>query len=349
MKILAGLLIVFLAGTLAGIVLLPTKFMRKYRFENYWLIYGVVGAVIIPWCLAFGSVPHLLHVYSEMPWKVLLLPPIFGLSWGLAAMLTGLCASRIGLSLTYALVVGVGASVGSLVPLLCFSIETFRTTAGAFLLAGVAVMFGGLILIALAGRKRERQSKQKDAHASRRDGTVSLSPARYLLWLITAVLAGSIGAGLNFSFVFGQPIAVAAQSAGASANHATYAVWALAMLGGMLPNVVYPLVLCVRNNSWNLFLASPGLDLPLSITMGCLLIGSVTVYGVGAIFLGPLGTSVGWGIMQILQIVSGNVSGFLTGEWQGADSSVLRLVLIGLAILTIASVLMAIGNYVHAG
>jgi L-rhamnose-H+ transport protein len=347
-KILAGLLIVFLAGTLAGIVLLPTKFMRKYRFENYWLIYGLVGAVIIPWSLASASVPHLFHLYSKMPWKVLLLPPIFGLSWGLAAMLCGLCASRIGLSLTYALVVGAGASVGSLVPLLFFSIETFRTMAGFFLLFGVAVMIGGLALITHAGRNRERQSPQQSTRSSQQEHAVSLSPSKYLLWLITAVFAGSIGAGLNFSFVFGQPIAVAAQRSGASATNATYAIWALAMLGGMVPNLVYPLVLCVRNNSWNLFLASPGTDVPLSISMGCLLIGSVALYGLGAVFLGPLGTSVGWGIMQIMQIVAGNVSGFLTGEWRGANSSVVRWVLIGLGILVLASGLMAFGNYVQA-
>jgi len=48
---------------MAGSALSPIKFVRKYRFENYWLIYGLTGTVVIPWALALSATPHLFSVY----------------------------------------------------------------------------------------------------------------------------------------------------------------------------------------------------------------------------------------------------------------------------------------------
>ena len=75
--------------------------------------------------------------------------------------------------------------------------------------------------------------------------------------------------------------------------------------------------------------------------------GSTVVYGFGAVKLGVLGTSVGWGIMQIMQIVVGNASGFITGEWKLAGDKSIRLLLAGILILVAASVVMAYGNYIQ--
>jgi hypothetical protein len=76
--------------------------------------------------------------------------------------------------------------------------------------------------------------------------------------------------------------------------------------------------------------------------------GSTVLYGLGAVRLGLLGTSVGWGIMQITQIIIGNLSGFLTGEWKTAGKKPVRSMIMGVAVLVIASVVMAYGNYIQA-
>src|SRR4030095_7711438 len=115
MSLATGFMLVLLSGIMAGSALSPIKFVRKYRFENYWLIFGLIGTAIIPWVLALSMTPHLSAAYAQVSWKGLLLPPAFALSWGIASMLGGLCVSRIGLSLSYALVIGIGASAGSLV------------------------------------------------------------------------------------------------------------------------------------------------------------------------------------------------------------------------------------------
>jgi L-rhamnose-H+ transport protein len=346
MSLLAGFFLILLSGVMAGSALSPIKFIRKYQFENYWLIYALTGTVIIPWALALSLTPHLFHVYSPLPWKVLLLPPAFAFSWGIASMLGGLCVSRIGLSLSYALVIGIGASSGSIVPLLYFSPQTLSTTAGRCILLGIAVMLGGLVLVTWAGQQKESQSLAA-AVRSGQEHSAQKRTQSYAAWVLVAVLAGVLSAGLNFSFAFGHGVAESAQSAGASATSATYAVWALAMLGGMVPSLVYACVLCFRNHTWGRFLNAPGRDVIFSILLGVLFMGSTVLYGLGAVRLGVLGTSVGWGIMQIMQIVVGNASGFLTGEWKLATSGSIRLMFTGIGVLIAASTIMAYGNYLQ--
>jgi L-rhamnose-H+ transport protein len=336
MELLFGLVLVVLSGGMAGTALTPIKFMRGYRFENYWLIHSLTGTVVLPWLLAYCAVPDLSKVYASVPALDLIRPPLFALSWGIASTLGGLCVVRIGLSLTYALIIGIGAAAGTLVPLAYFSPQIFGSVPGTVIVGGVAVMIAGLVLVTKAGRARERMEKAKAPQVPRRS---------YLAGISMATLAGILSTGLNFSFAFSQNLVAAARNTGASESSATYPVWAIAMLGGMVPNISYALAGCVRNQSWRQFTATLIPDLPLGMLMGTLFIGSTTVYGLGAVQLGALGTSVGWGIMQIVQIVVGNLGGFFTGEWKSAGPEPVRMMFASLAMLCAASVLMAYGNH----
>jgi hypothetical protein len=60
--------------------------------------------------------------------------------------------------------------------------------------------------------------------------------------------------------------------------------------------------------------------------------------------LGALGTSAGWGLFQILMIMSANVSGLVTGEWSGAGRRAVRTLLAGLVLLGAATISMSLAN-----
>lgn len=338
MEILLGLLLVLVSGVMAGSALTPIKFMRGYRFENYWLVHSLTGTVALPWLLAFWAVPNLRAVYAGVAAGDLLRPPLFALSWGIASTLGGLCVGRIGLSLAYALIIGIGASAGTLVPLAYFSPEIFGTPSGMVILLGVVVMVAGLVVVTKAGRARDRKTAGSGPEVTR---------GSYMAGVAMAVLAGILSSGLNFSFAFSSQLIATARSAGASEASATYPVWAIAMAGGMIPNLAYALTGCVRNHSWARFGETAKPDLLLGVFMGALFFGSTAIYGVGAVQLGVLGTSIGWGIMQIVQIAAGNLGGFITGEWKHAGPGPVRTMFVGLAVLCLASVLMAYGNYLQ--
>ena len=190
MGLLVGLVLVFMSGAMVGTAMVPIRFMRKYQFENYWSVYNLFATIPIPWCLAFATVPNLLGVYSQLPASTLIMPPLFGLCWGIASTLGGMCISRIGLSLTYALISGIGVS-GALIPLLYFSPQTFLTKAGAFLLLGVAIMIIGLVIVARAGREKERREKAETAARQGQGTPKSFIQGSFAVGLAMAMLAGN--------------------------------------------------------------------------------------------------------------------------------------------------------------
>jgi len=52
--------------------------------------------------------------------------------------------------------------------------------------------------------------------------------------------------------------------------------------------------------------------------MAVLCVGAISLYGMAAVYLGPLGTSIGWGLLQIFMIMIATMSEVLTAEWRNA-------------------------------
>jgi len=75
--------------------------------------------------------------------------------------------------------------------------------------------------------------------------------------------------------------------------------------------------------------------------MGVLWMGAFAVYGVGSVYLGDLGTSVGWALFQIFMIMTANGSGLLTSEWRGAPPSAKYGMAASLLLLASATFLLA--------
>src|SRR6266571_7576040 len=66
-----GLAAVVLAGVLQGLFAVPMKYAPRWNYENIWLIFSLVGMVVLPWMLTTATVPHLREVYSLTPMSVL--------------------------------------------------------------------------------------------------------------------------------------------------------------------------------------------------------------------------------------------------------------------------------------
>ncbi len=148
---------------------------------------------------------------------------------------------------------------------------------------------------------------------------------------------------LNYALAFGKPILQRAVELGASPAHATYAVWSIALLGGLAVNLIYCVYLLNRNRSWSGF-GARGYDWLGAVLMGLMWMGSIALYGVATTYLGPSGAAIGWGLFSIFVILAANISGILTGEWRSVGSGPLRKLGVGLSLLTLASAVMAWGN-----
>jgi L-rhamnose-H+ transport protein len=328
--VVAGVSLVMVAGLMSGSCMLPSKFVRAWKWENMWLVFSVVSLVIIPWILAIAFVDRLFETYRALALQQLAIPILLGAGWGIAQILFGVSVKRLGLGIAYAIIVGLGAVLGMLVPLFVQQRALANEHVLRLILSGVVVMSIGIFLTAWSGQIKERATAipQSPSHGS------------YLAAVFLAVLCGLLAPMLNYSFAFGQDIAKTAEVFGNQPVHAAYAVWPIGLAGGLIPNAVYSLWLLGKNGTWALFHSTPP-DFLRSSLMGVLWMGAFALYGMSATYLGALGTSVGWGLLQIFMIMTATIAGVLTGEWKHACRSARLLLGSGIASLTVAIVLLA--------
>jgi L-rhamnose-H+ transport protein len=159
-----------------------------------------------------------------------------------------------------------------------------------------------------------------------------------------AILCGLAAPMLNYSFAFGQDIAKEAILWGTPQVRAGYAVWPIGLAGGLIPNVAYSLYLLSENRSWAIFRSTTLPDGLKASLMGVLWMGAFSLYGMGALYLGSFGTSIGWGLLQIFMILTATLSGVLTGEWNRSAPLAKQILGLGLACLVGATVLLALAN-----
>ena len=337
-----GIALTLLAGLMSGNCMLPLKFNRRWKYENTWLVFSVVSLVILPWALALGLVDHIFETYRSLSWFQIALPFLFGIGWGIAQVLFGISVLRLGLGLAYAIIVGLGALLGTLVPLFVQHRSQVGETALIEILAGVAVMIAGIALSARGGQIRERHTIEIEGRGPETDSSTPPSN-KYLGAVLLAILCGVMAPMLNFSFAFGQDIAHQAVLLGNTQLHAAYAVWPVGLAGGFLPNIAYSLYLLKKNRTWARFTLVSS-DIFWAILMGALWMGAFALYGMSSSYLGSLGTSIGWGLFQIFMIMTATLSGVVTGEWKRAPTSSKLLLTSGFVCLAVATTLLATGN-----
>jgi hypothetical protein len=124
---------------------------------------------------------------------------------------------------------------------------------------------------------------------------------------------------------------------------ATFAVWAISLLGGVAVNLIYPGYLMTKKKTWGL-LARNWKELGLSIAMGVQMALAVVLIGKGMLLLGAFGASVGFGIQQAAQMAGGQGLGFISGEWKGVHGKPRSQMYIAIGILLVAAMIMAYGN-----
>jgi L-rhamnose-H+ transport protein len=61
-------IMIFMIGGLAGAIFyMPLKKVKDWAWESYWMIYAVVGLLIVPWVLAIILSPNIFDVLKAAP------------------------------------------------------------------------------------------------------------------------------------------------------------------------------------------------------------------------------------------------------------------------------------------
>lgn len=331
-----GILEILAGGLMSGAFALGMKYARRWSWENIWLVYSVVGLLLLPALITILSVPSLAEVYASVSVQTLFTTALFGFGWGVANVLCGLAFPRIGIALSFAIVIGLSASLGSLVPLVVLAPAKLVHLSGLCVVAGVGLALLGIGLLGWARRQREIAQDQNSA-ASMRSTTRT--------GLILCVAAGLLAPMLNFSFAFGSRISTAALNHGASPQNAVNAIWLVALFGGFIGNAGYCAVLLAQKHSFGKFVVGGALShWALAGSMGVLWTLGLFCYGWGANLLGDMKAIVGWPVFQAITIITSTFIGVASGEWKDAPSWFVRRSCLGVTLLIVAIVLISSGN-----
>jgi L-rhamnose-H+ transport protein len=333
-----GMAVIFISGALNGAFALPMKFTRQWKWENTWLVFAASALLVIPWLLAAGFVPHLAEVYRGVSTRALLAPLIFGFLWGIAQVTFGLGISAVGMALAFAVVAGLSCLSGALVPLLVLDPADLLRPRGVLLLISMPILFAGLVLYGMAGRRREKEQTPAGA----RPGAAAMT---FMTGLAICIFTGIFGSNINLGFAFSGRILEKAVALGALPVTSTYASWALVLGAGFIPNLLYCLLLLFRNGTWPLFLR-PGSarETGLAIAMGLLWLSGMVGYGIGATLVGKYGTSLGYTLFITAMILSSNFLGILTGEWKATSSRTRRVLTAAVVVILISVIVLNLGG-----
>jgi len=333
-----GLFWVFAAGVTQGAFILPMKFIRRWAWEHVWFVYSVIAFFVLPWVVAWKTVPHLGTVCSMAPTQVLWQTAAFGMGWGAGSVFFGLGVDALGMALGFSLATGIYTALGALVPMVVLTPGLILTTNGFLIVAGNAITIVGVVLLALAGDLRDKQSDKMETH--------SLRPrASFSTGLTICILSGVLSGMLNFVYAFGKPISEVAQHLGATKENALNVLWLVALPAGGIVNVGYCFYLMFKRRSWaQIYHGTAGMDWLLALLMSVLWTGSVIIYGWSANRLGSMGPSLGWSLWNALTIITTVVCGFLTHEWDGVRRRPLKLLLEGIVLLILATIVLGLGG-----
>ena len=333
-----GMAVIFISGALNGSFPLPMKYTRQWKWENTWLVFAATALLIIPWLLAVGFVPHLEDVYRGVSSRALLAPLIFGFLWGIAQVTFGLGISAVGMALAFAVVAGLSCLSGSLVPLLVLDPADLLRPRGILLLISMPILFLGLTLYGMAGRRREKEQRPAGGAA----GATAMS---FMTGLAICIFTGIFGSNINLGFAFSGPIQARAVALGAAKLIATYASWALVLGAGFIPNLLYCFLLLFRNRTWPLFRKPGGArETGLAVAMALLWLSGMVGYGIGATLVGKYGTSLGYALFITAMILSSNFLGILTGEWKATSQTTRRALAVAVVVILTSVLVLNLGG-----
>lgn len=332
-----GFALVFVAAIAGGALAVPLKKRRSFELENIYIPATIVMMLVLPFLMAAFVLPHWPQALRASGNTTVWAGAAYGMGWGIGSILFGYGVTLAGMSVGFAIIMGINTAVGSILPFVVKSRAEILTPAGGVILAGIAGCILGVAICGKAGAIRERQAQA--GGQQRRFGAA----------LLICVASGVLSSCANLGFAFTSRVGDEALKLGASPVFSTLASWMPVFWGATVSLLFWFGGLQIRRGTWRKN-AGPGAahDWWMGVLMGIIWFLATIPYGMGAYYLGRLGTSVGWAVNIAFSLVVANVFGFMTREWSGAPPRALRTLYSGLGILIAAIVLLGVGSSMTA-
>jgi L-rhamnose-H+ transport protein len=163
---LVPLMAVVFAGCMNGSFAAPMTRMRGWQWQHTWFVWSLLAMFVIPVSVMAATVSNVGAVYRIAGPGAIASTAFYGVLWGAGTVLFGLGISRIGIALSFGIVLGTSSSVGTLVPSLVLRWGRALSHADLLVLIGAAFVLMGVAFSARSGWLRESTRSERSNRSS---------------------------------------------------------------------------------------------------------------------------------------------------------------------------------------
>jgi L-rhamnose-H+ transport protein len=352
---LVGVVFHWLGGLASASFYVPYKGVRRWSWEIFWLVGGVFSWIIAPWLFAGVRTHGLLGVLAAVPADTLFWCWLWGALWGFGGLTFGLTMRYLGMSLGMAVALGLTTVIGTMGPPIFRGqvLALASSASGLTTLGGIVIAILGIVVVARAGRAKERELTAKER-------TAAIAEFDFRKGILVAAFSGVMSSCFAFGLAAGAPIRELTLAAGTDPLWQGLPVLCVVLLGGFTTNFVWCLFLIARNRSVGEFVGRPGPAAdadgsppPLWRNYGFSALGGTLwylqffFYTMGESQMGAFGFS-SWTLHMASIIIFSTLWGFALREWASSSAGVRRQVWLGIATLVASTVIIGVGNYLAA-
>lgn len=341
--ILFGILLIAIGAFSAGSFAVPFSRIEGWKWETYWMVFSLAAYIILPLlgCLIFA--PDFIQIIKSTPGETVVLIFFLGAVYGIGNLSFGLSLRYLGLSLGYALSLGLMLAIGTLIPpmidgRLKIMIES---SGGNLLIGGIIVAAVGITFSAWAGIVKDKTIPEDKKQES-------VSEFHFVRGILAALLVGVTGSAMALGFEQGLPISGIAEQNGISPLFSMMPVYLVLLFGTFLSTSIWCSVQGLKNKSVRDYIRAKDtrtliLNYSFGSLAGLLWFSQFIFYGMGKSKMGSF-TFTSWGILMALTIAFATVWGLIRGEWKGVSFKVYVIMVLSLAILITASFMIGISG-----
>lgn len=362
-----GVIFHWLGGLASGSFYVPYKGVRKWSWETYWLVGGIFSWIFAPWIFATLITHDVVGVLSRQSLSTLGLTYFFGVLWGFGGLTFGLTMRYLGMSLGMGVALGYCAAFGTLIPPIAKSLfpsldigvsmgDIINSTPGLVTLGGIFLCLVGIFIAALAGWTKEREMPEAQKHEA-------IKEFNFKKGIVVATFSGIMSACFAFGIAAGKPISDASIAAGTPELWAGLPKLIVVMLGGLTTNLVWCVILNIRNGSGYQYFSSKirpehldktasdkSLDVPLgrnyffSGLAGVVWYLQFFFYTMGESQMGNFGFA-SWTLHMASIIIFSTLWGWYFHEWKGSSRKAHALISAGIATLILSTIVVGVGTW----
>ena len=356
MQVILGAILHFIGGFASGSFYVPFKKVKKWHWENYWIIGGLFSWLIIPPLAAWITVPGFANIIAGTSSSTFWWTFTWGILWGIGGLMYGLGMRYLGLSLGNSVLLGFTSAFGALVPAIYYNFvstpgkttfnDLINTSWGRIVFAGIIICLIGIFICGYAGVLKERElpeDKKKD----------SIKEFNLVKGLIVCIISGILSACFNYGIEAGTPMADVANAAWRAANpnetveflYQNNVTYVVLLWGGLTTNFIWCMLLNARNKTFGDYTDK---STPLannyffSALAGTIWFLQFFFYGMGESKLGNGASS--WILHMAFIILVANMWGIALKEWKGVSTKTKVTITIGIIAILSSVILVGYGN-----